>query len=135
MLRCRSWTTTPCAPFPPWCFTQERSSTEPVNGPAVAMGGLMATLTAWSAMTFQEALKSDFVGLRNVMARESWKAAQVLAGSIVEATLIDYLFSSVVGAPVRSDDGKAVSVCGQRTEAARRRRQRRLGPSRRSRRA
>src|SRR5262249_20743103 len=43
-----------------------------------------------------------------------WKSAQVLAGSIVEALLVDYIVASKIGGskdPLRLDLGEAISIC------------------------
>ena len=43
---------------------------------------------------FRACLESDYNELEMTIAAECWKAAHVLAGSIVEAILVDYLYAS-----------------------------------------
>ncbi len=66
---------------------------------------------------FRESLESDFREMENCLAKEAWKAAQVLAGSIVEALLIDYLHSYPLPSRNLSRDvlklelAEAIKVC------------------------
>lgn len=62
---------------------------------------------------FRTSLLSDYQELQICIKNECWKAAHVLAGSIIEAILIDYLrFVKVEGVDVlKLDLGKAIEIC------------------------
>lgn len=65
------------------------------------------------------ALEADFVEMKTCAQSGAWKSAQVLAGSIVECLLIDYLASSThpnrpAKDPLRMDLAEAIALC--RTE-------------------
>lgn len=68
------------------------------------------------ASPFKTSLDTDFVELLRVIDAGAWKSAAVLAGSIVEALLIDYLQStpSLVPKgkdPLKLDLAEAISIC------------------------
>ena len=65
---------------------------------------------------FRDSLESDYSEMMDCLAAKSWKAVHVLAGSIVEAVLIDYLVTEGL---VKRDDalgldlGKAIMLARQ----------------------
>jgi hypothetical protein len=65
--------------------------------------------------SFRESLQKDHAEMERCFQHEAWKSVQVLAGSIVEALLIDYLVASNTGQrqkdPLKMDLGDAISVC------------------------
>jgi hypothetical protein len=65
---------------------------------------------------FRASLESDYSELEKCIEVGAWKAAHVLAGSIVEATLLDYLLSTdfVVRSkqdPLKFDLGRVIETC------------------------
>ena len=65
---------------------------------------------------FRTSLESDYADMRKCAEAGAWKSAQVLAGSIVEALLVDYLVSTshpVRGAkdPLRMDLAETIAAC------------------------
>jgi hypothetical protein len=66
---------------------------------------------------FRESLESDYREMENCLSQGAWKAAQVMAGSIVEAVLIDYLHSSSMPSRTLTKDvlkidlAEAIKVC------------------------
>jgi len=65
---------------------------------------------------FRTSLESDYSELEKCIEVGAWKAAHVLAGSIVEATLVDYLLSTDFPSrckedPLRFDLGEIISTC------------------------
>ncbi len=46
-----------------------------------------------SGEDFRISLENDYKELNDAMQVEAWKAVHVLAGSIIEAVLVDYLFA------------------------------------------
>lgn len=74
-----------------------------------------------TAREFRQSLERDYAEMRACFTAQAWKSVQVLAGSIVESLLIDYLSSTTnVGRPqkdpLRLDLAEAITVC--RTEKA-----------------
>lgn len=74
-----------------------------------------------AAHEFRESLERDYVEMQACFAAEAWKSVQVLAGSIVEALLVDYLASITQPGrpqkdPLRLDLAEAIALC--RTEKA-----------------
>mgnify|MGYP001566339287 CR=1 FL=1 len=69
-----------------------------------------------TAREFRESLERDYAEMRACFSAEAWKSVQVLAGSIVEALLIDYLASTAQPArpqkdPLRLDLAEAIALC------------------------
>jgi hypothetical protein len=67
---------------------------------------------------FRKSLESDFEEMRKSIEGGAWKSAQVIAGSIVEALLIDYLVSvphqgRPAKNPLAMDLAEAISICRQ----------------------
>lgn len=66
---------------------------------------------------FRESLESDFGEMRKCIESSSWKSAQVIAGSIIEALLIDYLVSvpnparTSAKSPLAMDLSDAIAIC------------------------
>lgn len=67
---------------------------------------------------FRESLEADHLEMRTCVSHQAWKAAQVTAGSIVEALLVDYLQAHPnpnrklkKGDPLQLDLGEAVELC------------------------
>jgi hypothetical protein len=65
---------------------------------------------------FRESLESDYVEMRGCAQAQAWKSVQVLAGSIVESLLIDYLAATRQREqpgkdPLKLDLGEAISIC------------------------
>jgi len=70
---------------------------------------------------FRESLERDYAEMRACFAAQAWKSVQVVAGSIIESLLVDYLSSTTaVGRPqkdpLRLDLAEAITLC--RTEKA-----------------
>jgi hypothetical protein len=70
---------------------------------------------------FREALEHDYQELRKAFDVGAWKSVQVLAGSIIEAVLTDYLLATpnaerVKKDPLKMDLSEAIAVC--RSEGA-----------------
>jgi hypothetical protein len=51
----------------------------------------MASFDYITAKEFRQSLEADYAELQLCVESKAWKSVQVLAGSIVEALLIDYL--------------------------------------------
>lgn len=69
-----------------------------------------------TAPELRESLESDYAEMQRCADSGAWKSAQVLAGSIVECLLIDYLSASTHPSrpakdPLRLDLGEAISIC------------------------
>ena len=64
---------------------------------------------------FRESLQSDYRELRLCMEAGAWKAVCVLAGSIVEAVLVDYLQALGYQSqdPLKMDLGQVITACQQ----------------------
>lgn len=65
---------------------------------------------------FRASIFSDYEEMQKSAASQSWKSAQVLAGSIVECLLIDYLISTPNPArpskdPLKMDLSEAINIC------------------------
>ena len=65
---------------------------------------------------FRESLERDYREMKSSLDVKAWKAVQVLAGSIVESLLIDYIVSTPRpdrpgGDPLQLDLGKAIAIC------------------------
>ena len=68
---------------------------------------------------FRLGLEADYVEMNAAVGVEAWKAVHVLAGSIVEAVLIDYLieasekstFPATLGDPLKADLAAAIVAC------------------------
>jgi len=68
------------------------------------------------AAEFRESLESDYSDMRRCAKAGAWKSVHVLAGSIVEALLVDYLVAtegtrSGGKDPLRLDLAEAISIC------------------------
>lgn len=69
-----------------------------------------------SAKEFRESLEADYTELKNCVEAQAWKSVQVLAGSIVESLLIDYLASTPSSTrpkkdPLKFDLAEAITIC------------------------
>ncbi len=69
-----------------------------------------------TAREFRESLEADHAEMRKCSDVEAWKSVQVLAGSIVESLLIDYLVSTTNPArsgkdPLKMDLAEAIAMC------------------------
>lgn len=76
----------------------------------------MTTFDFITAREFRRSLEADYSEMRRCVDHEAWKSVHVLAGSIVEALLIDYLISSPKAErtpkdPLTCDLGQAVTLC------------------------
>ncbi len=66
---------------------------------------------------FRESLEADYNEMRSCVEAQAWKSVQVLAGSIVEALLIDYLSSTKNPDrknnkdPLKLDLAEAIAIC------------------------
>jgi hypothetical protein len=65
---------------------------------------------------FRESLESDYAEMHRCAEVKAWKSVQVLAGSVVEALLIDYLAAIPSSTrslkdPLKADLAEAISVC------------------------
>lgn len=65
---------------------------------------------------FRQSLESDYSEMRSCVDAKAWKSVQVLAGSIVESLLIDYLSSTqnpnrIKKDPFKLDLAEAISIC------------------------
>lgn len=74
-----------------------------------------------AAHEFRESLERDYAEMRACFTAEAWKSVQVLAGSIVEALLVDYLASTTQPGrpqkdPLKLDLAEAIAMC--KTEKA-----------------
>ena len=73
-----------------------------------------------TAKEFRESLEADHLEMRRCADAQAWKSVQVLAGSMVESLLIDYLASTTNPTrsskdPLKMDLGEAIAIC--RSEA------------------
>src|SRR5947207_15535878 len=78
----------------------------------------MATFDFINGEDFRLSLESDYTELNSSMQSKAWKAVHVLAGSIIEAVLIDYLLTSEYqkkpsSAILKLSLADAISVCRQ----------------------
>src|SRR2546423_1015687 len=75
----------------------------------------MPTFDFIATPEFRQSLESDYAELLKCAEAEAWKSVQVMAGSIVEALLIDYLVvtaSKRTGKdPLKMDLAEAVTIC------------------------
>lgn len=65
---------------------------------------------------FRESLEADYTEMSRCAEAQAWKSVQVLAGSIVESLLIDYLASTTNPArsskdPLKMDLAEAITIC------------------------
>jgi hypothetical protein len=65
---------------------------------------------------FRQSLESDYAEMRTCAKESAWKSVQILAGSIIEALLVDYLVATnepprAGVAPLRMDLSQAIAVC------------------------
>jgi len=65
---------------------------------------------------FRQLLEADYDEMYNSVSAKAWKAAQVLAGSIIEALLIDYLVATpetprTLKDPLKCDLSEAIAIC------------------------
>lgn len=79
----------------------------------------MPTFDYINSNEFRESLENDYAELQKCLAAGAWKSVQVIAGSIVESILIDYLVSTKEEGrtkkdPLKLDLAEIVSIC--RTE-------------------
>ena len=66
---------------------------------------------------FRKSLESDYQEMTSCFTAEAWKAVHVLAGSIIEAVLLDYLVSEGIVSQdeaVKMDLGNAISLCKEK---------------------
>jgi hypothetical protein len=85
------------------------------------MGGQMASFDFITEQDFRDSLETDYEQMCKSIEIGAWKSAQVLAGSVVEALLVDYLLAvpntaRVAKDPLSMDLAEAIAVC--RTEKA-----------------
>src|SRR2546429_1304835 len=78
----------------------------------------MATFDFINGEDFRLSLESDYQELNSAMQAKAWKAVHVLAGSIIEAILIDYLIASEYQKkssfdPLKMTLAEAISACRQ----------------------
>ena len=76
----------------------------------------MTTFDFITAREFRRSLEADYAEMRRCVEHEAWKSVHVLAGSIVEALLIDYLACTPKPGrtpkdPLTCDLAQAVSLC------------------------
>jgi hypothetical protein len=80
----------------------------------------MPTFDFISGKPFRESLEADYSELEICFGNGAWKSVQVLAGSIVESVLIDYLLATKGNRqskdPLKMDLAEAITLC--RTEGA-----------------
>jgi hypothetical protein len=79
----------------------------------------MARFDFISAPEFRHSLETDYQEMKRCFEIKAWKSTQMLAGSIVEALLIDYLSATKEPTrpardPLKLDLSEAVQIC--RTE-------------------
>jgi hypothetical protein len=65
---------------------------------------------------FRDSLETDYAELERCFKTQSWKSVHVLAGSIVEAVLIDYLAATTNASrpakdPLKMDLAEAIAIC------------------------
>jgi len=66
---------------------------------------------------FRKSLESDFIELENCIQAESWKAVHVIAGSIIEAVLLDFLLAEGICSEdeaLKMDFGTAITICDEK---------------------
>ncbi|MCE4573007.1 hypothetical protein [Caballeronia sp. CLC5] len=78
----------------------------------------MASFDFISLKGFRLSLERDFSEMKRCLEVGAWKSVQVLAGSVVESLLIDYLLSSSHPSrspkdPLRMDLAEAITICRQ----------------------
>lgn len=76
----------------------------------------MATFDYITAKEFRESLEADYAELKRCVEARAWKSVQVLAGSIVEALLVDYLAATTHPSrakkdPLKLDLAEAIDIC------------------------
>src|SRR5438477_9425008 len=76
----------------------------------------MSSFDFITAPEFRQSLESDYSEMLECVKAHAWKSAQVMAGSIVEALLIDYLIAKGTGQgtakdPLKMDLAEAIPVC------------------------
>lgn len=74
----------------------------------------MTTFDFITSEEFRASLEADFQEMNTCMASEAWKAVHVLAGSIIEAVLSDYLHANEYvtrDEALNMDFGKAINLC------------------------
>lgn len=76
----------------------------------------MPTFDFITAKEFRESLEADYAEMRRCFDVEGWKSTQVLAGSIVESLLVDYLASTNNPSrpskdPLKIDLAEAIATC------------------------
>ena len=82
----------------------------------VIRGSAMPSFDYINSPEFRASLESDYKEMRTCAEAGAWKSAQVLAGSIVESLLVDYLTSTPNPArtqkdPLKLDLSEAISIC------------------------
>jgi hypothetical protein len=64
---------------------------------------------------FRASLESDYIEMRDSFEAGAWKGVHVLAGSVIEALLVDYLVATRTGTrrkdPLRLDLAEAIELC------------------------
>jgi len=78
----------------------------------------VATFDFISGDDFRMSLESDYRELSSAMETKSWKSAHVLAGSIIEAILVDYLAATDYQAkkkkdPLKMELHELITACHQ----------------------
>lgn len=78
----------------------------------------MAAFDYITSKEFRESLEADYAELRRCAENKAWKSVQVLAGSIVEALLVDYLLATKHPSrpnkdPLKLDLAEAITICRQ----------------------
>ncbi len=76
----------------------------------------MANFDHITEKQFRESLETDYAEMRRCAAAEAWKSVQVIAGSIVEALLVNYLVENKQSAttskdPLKLDLAEAITIC------------------------
>lgn len=76
----------------------------------------MPTFDYITAKEFRESLEADYAEMKKCFEVRAWKGSQVLAGSIVETLLLDYIVSTgnssrVSKDPLKMDLAEAISIC------------------------
>lgn len=77
---------------------------------------IMSNFDYITAKEFRESLEADYTEMKNCVGVGAWKSVQVLAGSIVESLLIDYLSSTknptrTKKDPLKLDLSEAITIC------------------------
>jgi hypothetical protein len=79
-------------------------------------GTLVSAFDYITAREFRQSLEADYTELQKSADSKSWKSVHVLAGSIVEALLVDYIASTKNASrpardPLKLDLAEAIAIC------------------------